>query len=112
MTATSREIQQWVQDALLAVEHARSVREVHRRSTRRGNKQREQDIDLAMTRIKKAMAPIRSIIAKFPYLSEAQVSEPSREALQSASAHLQAERRKLWKMAHPKTRQRRKRRRA
>ena len=115
MSRTLPEIEradEWIKEANLAAEHARQVREVHRRATRRGNKQREQDIDLALTRLKKAMAPIRSIIARLPYLDGSNLSYIQEARLQEASALLQSERRKLWKMAHPKTRKRRARRRA
>jgi hypothetical protein len=93
--------EQMIADAVAAVEHAGQVRAYHRRTTRKGGKQREADLDLAMTRLKDAMAPLRRVIARFPY---EQPSPSQRALIEATSQALQAERRKLWKMTAKKTR--------
>lgn len=77
-----------------AVQHAQSVRKAHARKSKRGSKQRETDINIAVERIRTAMRPIRRKIARLPYGSSSMVAED----LRGASQGLQRERRKLWKM--------------
>lgn len=84
--------------ATAARDHARSVRRVHRRRTERGDPQRETDLDLALERLRSAMAPLRRQIGKFPYGPESAVAEQNRAVIRTLSSELQAERRKLWKM--------------
>lgn len=77
-----------------AIEYAQEVRAYHRRRTRRGNKQREDDISLALDRLKRAMQPIRTRIGKMPYTP----AVPENELVRQVSKDIQIERRKLWKM--------------
>lgn len=88
-------------NAYAAVENARAVRAFHRRRTERGSLQREQDLAVALERIRDAMTPIRSMIGTFPLSPQQGASvEEWREEVREASLALQAERRKLWKMQH------------
>jgi len=83
-----------LEDADKAIENARAVREFHAKRNKRGSRQRETDIRLALERLRDAMKPIRRAIAKFPY-------DPTgldAESLKTASQDIQKERRKLWKM--------------
>lgn len=88
-----------LQNAYAAVAHAKDVRDIHRRRTHKGSKQRENDIQYAHERLKAAMAPLRTIIGRFPYGAQTVVAERNREAVRAASREIQAERRKLWKMS-------------
>jgi hypothetical protein len=81
-------------EARRASENARAVRDFHAKRNKRGSRQRETDIRLALERLRDAMRPIRRAIARLPY-STAVIDA---EALRSASQDLQKERRKLWKM--------------
>jgi len=87
-----------VRKAVAARDHARSVRRVHRRRTDRGDPQREQDLDLALEKLKSAMGPIRRHIGKFPYGPQTGTAAKNRQIIQEVSDEMQAERRKLWKM--------------
>lgn len=78
----------------VAVDYAISVRTYHAKRTRRGSQQREEDIKIALDRLRSAMKPIRSEIASWPF--RAVVKE--RESVESMSKSIQRERRKLWKM--------------
>lgn len=97
--------------AELAVNHAQAVREAHRKRSARENRDRQADITIALTRLKRAMRPIRSELARIPYqLNDADPARGAmralvygeligqRAALLDASDQLQRERRKLWKM--------------
>lgn len=88
----------YVEAAEAAIEHAQTVRAVHRRKTGKGAPQREADLRLALKRIKDAMAPLRSMIGKFPYGPQTDRAEANRERIYDLSRSLQVERRKLWKM--------------
>lgn len=105
----AKELATVVRVAELAAAHARDVRAAHRKHSARGNRERQADIAIALTRLKRAMAPLRSEIAKFPYLLPkvddqlAQATfEEQRDKLLEASALVQRERRKLWKMQDKK----------
>jgi hypothetical protein len=87
-----------VADAESAVEHARRVREHHRRRTDKESPQRRADIELALERLKAAMAPLRSHLGRFPYLDETAQNRRAREAMLEISQEIQTQRRKLWKM--------------
>lgn len=87
-----------IASAEAAIEFAQSVRRIHRRKTERGSPQREQDIETALDRLKAAMGPLRTIIGGFPYGPPTAIAEDRRNAVRDASAAVQAERRKLWKM--------------
>jgi hypothetical protein len=84
--------------ALAAVEHAQSVRKLHRRRTDKGNKQRNQDIGIALERLQSSMRPLRREIGRFPYGPQTDTAERNRDAIRAASKAVQSERRKLWKM--------------
>jgi hypothetical protein len=84
--------------AQAAVMNAQRVREFHRRRTEKTSKQRLQDIDLALTRLREAMKPLKSMLGTFQYGPATQAAELNREAVREASAAIQRERRKLWKM--------------
>jgi hypothetical protein len=88
-----------IDEAASAVAYAQQVRAFHRRRTGRSSNQRETDITLALTRIREAMAPLRVQIGRFPYGPQTDLAEHNRDVIREASAALQAERRKLWKMS-------------
>lgn len=80
-----------------AVAHAIGTRKAHARKSKRGGRQRETDISIALERIAAAMKPIRRKVARLSYSSV----EIDGESLRGASQSLQRERRKLWKMTKP-----------
>lgn len=93
----SMAIQDDLVDAKQAVLHAQRVRQAHRRRTSKGAPQREDDIRLALERLKEAMRPLRSYIGRLPF--SIQGTEPQEAAsVREASQAIQKERRKLWKM--------------
>jgi hypothetical protein len=83
-----------IEEAERAIENARAVREFHAKRNKRGTRQRETDIRLALERLRDAMKPIRRAIARLPYDSVGMDAE----TLKTASQDIQRERRKLWKM--------------
>ena len=93
-----------IETARAAVVLAQSVRSRHRRRTDRGSARRVADIHHALDRLTTAMAPLRSEIGRFPYGPQTTVAEKERELIRDASAALQVERRKLWKMLTPSQR--------
>lgn len=95
-----------IEAAASAVAYAQQVRAFHRRRTDRTSKQREADIELAQTRLREAMGPLRAEIGRFPYGPQTDLAEHNREVIREASAALQSERRKLWKMSTKTTRRR------
>lgn len=92
-------------DATAAVDNAQRVRAYHRRRTEKRSKQRQQDIEIALDRIREAMKPLKSMIGQFPYGPATATAEANREEIRAASLALQKERRKLWKMQDPAARQ-------
>lgn len=82
-----------------AVLFAQQVRKTHRRRKRRLPTQRRQDIDEAVKRVREAMKPLRSEIGRFPYGPQGAEADMDRDRIRAASAALQSERRKLWKMS-------------
>lgn len=89
---------QAIETAVAACQYAQQVRRYHRRRTNRTSSQRETEIEIALTRLKEAMAPLRSHIGKFPYGPQTTAAEENRQLIRDASTAIQAERRKLWKM--------------
>jgi hypothetical protein len=87
-----------IEAADAAVIFAQQVRRMHRRRTNKNSAQRESDIALAITRLKEAMAPLRSEIGRFPYGPQTEAAEANRQAIRDVSERIQRERRKLWKM--------------
>lgn len=81
-----------------AVEYAKSVRRIHRRRTDRRSPQRQHDIHAALDRLRSAMGPLRSESGRFKCGPQTVAVEAYRQPIRAASAALQAERRKLWKM--------------
>lgn len=77
---------------------AQQTRNYHRRRTPKNSPQREQDLRLAVERLREAMRPLKSEIGRFHYGPQTDAAEANREAIREASAALQRERRKLWKM--------------
>ena len=90
--------QDLIEAADAAVVYARQVRRIHRKRTDKDSKQRLTDIDLALVRLKEAMAPLRSEIGRFPYGPQTDEAEDNRQMIRVASQEIQRERRKLFKM--------------
>jgi hypothetical protein len=90
--------QDCIERAEAAVAYAQQVRRIHRRRSKKSSTQRNEDIELALTRIKAAMAPLRSEIGRFPYGPATDTAERNRKKIREASTSLQRERRKLFKM--------------
>jgi len=87
-----------IDDADAAVIFARQVRKIHRRRTNKDSEQRAHDIDLALMRLREAMAPLRSEIGRFSYGPQTEIARANRASIRQASAEIQRERRKLFKM--------------
>lgn len=87
-----------LQAAKAAIENARKVREFHARRTPKDSPQRAADIELALTRLKEAMKPLRAEIGRFPYGAQTDKAEANREVIRQASEAIQAQRRRLWKL--------------
>lgn len=83
-----------------AVDNAQRVRRFHRRRTEAHSAQRRADIEIALSRLKEAMAPLRTEIGRFPYGPSTDTAENNRQSIRARSAAIQIERRKLWKMLH------------
>lgn len=90
-----------IKNAEAAVAYARHVRRFHARRTDPRSAQRATDIALALDRLRAAMTPLRSAIGKFPYGPSTAIAEANRQRIRDASAEIQRERRKLWKMRTP-----------
>lgn len=84
-----------------AVANAQRVREFHRRRTEKKSLQRKTDIQVALQRLREAMAPLKSAIGRFPYGPQTVTAEENRQAIRDRSLAIQSERRKLWKMLDP-----------
>lgn len=89
---------QAMREAQDAVLFAQAVRQRHRRRTARGTAQREQDIQVALARLREAMRPLRSEIGRFSRVHASPAAEIVREDVRAASEAIQRERRKLFKM--------------
>lgn len=86
-------------EAVAAVRHAQRVRQTHRRRSDKSSKQRQRDIEMALTRLREAMKPIRSELGRFPTGSpDTPRHRKYRADVKEASAAVQRERRKLFKM--------------
>lgn len=101
-------VQEMVERAVFATQHARQVRELHAKRTTKGSKNRETDIQASLDRLRGAMRPIRSALGrqKAPYDDR---GVEHRALLLDVSDAMQRERRKLWKMQKRKRRRTRKR---
>lgn len=88
--------------ARAAVVYALQVRKHHARRTTIDSPNRASDIELALTRIKDAMQPLRSQIGKFPYGPQTTIAESNRQEIRDLSKALQRERVKLWKLQNGK----------
>lgn len=93
------DLDQALQVAQSAADHAKEVREFHARTTPRGSKQREDDIALAQLRIRKAMEPLRSFLGRATYGPSTSTFTQKVERVREASQQLQGQRRRLWKMS-------------
>lgn len=85
-------------DAEDAIAYASRVRIYHRRRFARSAPQRITDIDLALARLREAMGPLRAEIGRFSYGPQTAIAEENRSKIREASAAIQRERRKLFKM--------------
>lgn len=83
-----------------AVLYAQQVRKHHARRTAIASPNRKHDLDLAIQRLKEAMAPLRTEIGRFPYGPQTPLAEENRQKIRDASKAIQRERVKLWKMKH------------
>lgn len=81
-----------------AIDNAQRVRTYHRRRSEKTSKQRTQDIDTALKRIREAMKPLRSIRGRFPYGPQTTAAEENRQEIVAVMEALKRERMKLWKM--------------
>lgn len=97
--------QEAIDGADASVAFARQVRRFHAKRGRT-SPQRAEDIERALSRLREAMGPLRSEIGRFPYGPQTSVAEANRQKIREASAAIQRERRKLWKM-QPRKRKRR-----
>jgi hypothetical protein len=93
-----------IENADAAVAYAQQVRQFHARRTSRKSAQRTADINVALARLKEAMAPLKREIGRFPYGPQTSIAEANRQRIRDASCAIQTERRKLWKMQDPATR--------
>ena len=85
-----------------AAQNAQRVRAFHRRRTDKRSKQRAQDIEIALERIKDAMGPLRTFLGRYSYGPQTVARHGQYQKVSAASRALQAERRKLWKMQNRK----------
>lgn len=81
-----------------AVVFAQQTRKHHRRRTNRAAESRTRDIEAALERLREAMKPLKSEIGRFPYGPQTPSAEANRDRIREASAAIQRERRKLFKM--------------
>lgn len=95
-------LQDLIDQAAAAVSYAQDVREIHRRRTKRGNPQREADIEIALKRLRTRMSPIITALRRIPFERPSAARDEKHEALLEISKALQRERRKLWKMQQRK----------
>jgi len=87
-----------LREAVLAAQNAQEVRAYHRKRTARSDTQRNEDLRLALARVKAAMKPLRSEIGRFPKYHPTPDNDERKLRIRTASLLLQKERRKLWKM--------------
>lgn len=87
-----------IENADKAVAFAVQVRTFHARRTDRRSQQRNDDIEHALQRLHEAMAPLKSEIGRFAYGPQTTIAETNRQTIREASAAIQRERRKLWKL--------------
>lgn len=81
-----------------AVSYALDVRSHHRKRSKRGSPQREADLKIALARLREAMDPVRSVIARSQFELMNVTKARKIQKIRQASNDLQRERRKLWKM--------------
>lgn len=87
-----------MESARAAVRNAVNVRNHHKRRSSKGDQQREEDIAVALERLKDAMKPLRRAIGQFPYDAQTQAAEDARQEIRDLSKQIQGQRRRLWKM--------------
>lgn len=98
MPAAKDPTEELIDRAETACRMASDTRRLHRRRTKKGSLQREADIKVAAERLRDAMRPLRREIARFPYGPQTDTAHARHDAVKAASAAVQRERRKLWKM--------------
>ncbi len=86
-----------------AVIYAQQVRKHHARRTDVDSPHRLADLDLALSRIKESMKPLRSEIGRFPYGPQTTIAETNRQKIRDLSKALQRERVKIWKLKDKRT---------
>lgn len=92
-------------EAEAAVKHALRVRRTHARRTEKGSKQRVRDVTMAIQRLHEAMKPLRSEIGRYAHGPQTEDRRKAHERYRAASAAIQGQRRKLWKMLPPDARE-------
>lgn len=70
-----------------------------------GSTQRGEDIEVALRRLRTAMAPLRSALGKFPHDPQTEAYLALHERVRQASYEVQRERIKLHKMLTPAQRE-------
>lgn len=93
--------QREIDRAAAAVDYAAQVRIYHRRRSALSSPDRLRDINLALSRLKEAMRPLKTEIGRFQYGPTTSIAEANREIIRQCSLAIQTERRKLWKLKHP-----------
>lgn len=87
-----------LEEARKAADYARRTREYHKWRTSTDSRQRRTDATLAVTRIRNAMAPLRSYLGAAPYGPQTAAASEFTARVKKLSLNLQRERRKLWKL--------------
>lgn len=99
---TQHQVEPGLKEAHAAIRHARDTRSFHARRTKKGSKQREDDLESARARLKRAMVPLRSFTGAAPSRPQTEAHTELWARVAAASKELQSERRKLWKMMERK----------
>jgi uncharacterized membrane protein YccC len=89
---------QQLDEARKAAEFARNTRAYHKWRTEPGSRQRHTDCSIAVARLRRAMVPLRSYLGAAPFGPQTPEVLAMIERTKEASALLQRERRKLWKL--------------
>lgn len=89
-----------IADANGAVAFARATRLVNARTTSKGDIARERALRTALDKLRAAMLPLRSCMARFPYGPQTEAARRNRARVKVVSQEIQVERRKLWKMTN------------
>jgi hypothetical protein len=98
-------IESALKEAHAACRHAQDMRGFYARRSERTAKQRQDDLHAARERVRLAMTPLRSFLGGAARRVGSRNNVELEDRVRSASAALQSERRKLWKMQTPEGRQ-------